>query len=178
MITRLEEERFDTSIIDALVLSHHHFDHIGDISALPSHTKVVCGPGTLKAMQPGYPEDESSTWWSKWFVERDFLELPPTEKTEDWDGSIEEFANPKSAARKWRKVACYDHAVDWFGDGSFWIVETPGVREVLHAIHVMTLIRSTTLLQHCVGHISVLARVTSNPDTCWYSAASSPVECD
>lgn len=129
VIARLHEGNFNSSSIDALVLSHHHFDHVGDLSTLPPHTKVVCGPGTVKAMQPGYPKDESSPWWSKWFEERDFLELPATEKTEDWQGSIAVFANPEKAARRWKKVACYDHAVDWFGDGSLWFVDTPGVSD-------------------------------------------------
>lgn len=127
VMARLAEGNFDMSTIDALVLSHHHFDHIGDISTLPPHAKVICGPGTLQAMQPGYPEDESSPWWSKWFEEHEFLELPSTEIMEKWEGPIAEFATSKKAARKWQKVACYEHAVDWFGDGSLWFVDTPGV---------------------------------------------------
>ncbi|KAJ9105301.1 hypothetical protein QFC21_001669 [Naganishia friedmannii] len=144
VISRLTEKGFNVTEIEALVLSHSHFDHIGDFDTLPSETRVICGPGTLEAMRPGYPEDEQSEWWSKWFEERELVQLPSTDVTDSWTASIGSKLNPRNTGMRWQKLACYEHAVDWFGDGSFWIVNTPG---------------------HRVGHISALARVTSNPDT-------------
>ena len=128
VLDRLTESGFDPSTIDALVLSHQHFDHIGDIGALPKGVDVICGPGTLEKISPGYPADQASPWRGKWLEARDFFELPPTCETRSWDGAIAVCVSPVVVERKWQHLACFDHAVDWFGDGSLWIVDTPGVR--------------------------------------------------
>lgn len=127
VISRLTEKGFNVTEIDALVLSHSHFDHIGDMDSLPTKTRVVCGPGTLEAMRPGYPKNEQSEWWSKWFEEREFLELPSTDIKDIWNSATGSKLNSKNTDMKWQTLACYDNALDWFGDGSFWIVDTPGV---------------------------------------------------
>lgn len=134
VLTRLAEGGFDLSTIDALILSHHHFDHFGAIDALPPGVNIVCGRGTLEEMRPGYPEDGEAPWWSRWFKERTFLELPSTRESQGWDGMIGDCTNPADAERRWQKLGCYDHAVDWFGDGSLWFVDTPGVRQHLDAL--------------------------------------------
>jgi glyoxylase-like metal-dependent hydrolase (beta-lactamase superfamily II) len=128
VLDRLVEGGFDLSTIETLVLSHHHFDHIGDIDALPPQVSVVCGPGTLEEMRPGYPDDQEATWWSRWFKDRKFLEMPSTNASKGWDGPIADCVNPQEVERNWEKLGCHDHAVDWFGDGSLWLVDTPGVR--------------------------------------------------
>jgi glyoxylase-like metal-dependent hydrolase (beta-lactamase superfamily II) len=127
VISRLTEKGFNATEIDALVLSHSHFDHIGDMDSLPRTTQVICGPGTLKAMRPGYPKNEHSEWWSKWFEEREFLELPSTDIKDKWNSATGSKLNSKNTDMKWQTLACYDNALDGFGDGSFWIVDTPGV---------------------------------------------------
>jgi glyoxylase-like metal-dependent hydrolase (beta-lactamase superfamily II) len=33
--------------------SHHHFDHIGDITTFPKTTEIVVGPGFKDAFLPG-----------------------------------------------------------------------------------------------------------------------------
>lgn len=42
------------------LLSHHHWDHVGDMSRLPKETKLVVGPGFMGAFTPGFPVDEHS----------------------------------------------------------------------------------------------------------------------
>lgn len=40
--------------------SHHHFDHIGDITTFPGSTDLIVGPGFKEAFLPGYPADPDS----------------------------------------------------------------------------------------------------------------------
>jgi len=44
----------------------------------------------------------------------------------EWKGEIATVAMP-GRGRKWERVGCFDIGVDWFGDGSFWLIDTPGV---------------------------------------------------
>jgi glyoxylase-like metal-dependent hydrolase (beta-lactamase superfamily II) len=39
--------------IDAIIFSHHHFDHTGDAGRFASSTKLLVGPGYKKAYLPG-----------------------------------------------------------------------------------------------------------------------------
>ena len=48
--------------VSKVILSHSHFDHVGDLSALPKEVEVVVGPGFKKAMMPGYPTNAESTF--------------------------------------------------------------------------------------------------------------------
>ncbi|KAH7154499.1 beta-lactamase-like protein [Fusarium sp. MPI-SDFR-AT-0072] len=97
----LVENNVQPSEIDSVIWSHHHFDHIGDITTFPGSTELVVGPGFKKAFLPGYPAD------------------------------------PDSPIGPFR-------AFDFFGDGSFYLLDTPG---------------------HDIGHLAGLARTTTGPDT-------------
>lgn len=99
--------------------SHCHFDHIGDTAVFPSTTELVVGPGFKDSALPGYPAREDA---------------PVTQ--EDLDG------------RPVREIEFAAHGLhagefpahDFFGDGSFYLLDTPG---------------------HCIGHIAGLARTSS-----------------
>lgn len=102
--------------IEAVVWSHHHWDHTGNVSRFPGSTDLVVGPGFKDAFGEGWPKVEGSGV-----------------RGDDWEG------------RELREVAFDDglkigrlRAVDWFGDGSFYLLDTPG---------------------HAVGHVCGLARV-------------------
>ncbi|KAF8143272.1 hypothetical protein K438DRAFT_1876499 [Mycena galopus ATCC 62051] len=91
--------------VERIVISHLHFDHIGDCRPW------IPGNPTSRTLTASTPMDRTV-----------FL------TAEDFNTSIGPFP----------------HAVDFFGDGSVYIIDTPG---------------------HCAGHVTVLAR-TSN-DGAW-----------
>ncbi|KXJ84709.1 beta-lactamase-like protein [Microdochium bolleyi] len=111
--------------VGAVVWSHHHSDHIGDIRTFPKTTDVVVGPGFTKAFLPGYPNNPNAELHESYFNGRNLLEIDFSEP----DRSLE--------------IGPF-RAFDFFGDGSFYLLDTPG---------------------HDHGHLAGLARTTSSPDT-------------
>ena len=107
--------------INQILWSHHHWDHVGDPTLFPTTTDLVVGPGFKEAFGPGWPSREDA----------------PV-KTVDWEGRnlIEhDFKNGKSL-----KIGRFS-ALDYWGDGSFYVLDTPG---------------------HALGHVSALARVAKD----------------
>jgi glyoxylase-like metal-dependent hydrolase (beta-lactamase superfamily II) len=94
----LKNGGIDLNNLEALVLSHLHFDHFGNPSALPKHVKLVVGPGFKDACMPGYPTNESSPFNDADFEGREVIETP-------FHGKITIGDFP---------------AYDYFGDGSFY----------------------------------------------------------
>lgn len=123
----LEEANFDVvnGSISAIVLSHHHWDHTGDPSTFPSTTELVVGPGFKAAHLPGYPENPNATLLQTDHEGRNVREI-------DFSGESGGF-----------KIGRFN-AHDYFGDGSFYLLDTPG---------------------HSVGHMCGLARTTTDPPT-------------
>ncbi|KAH8897437.1 hypothetical protein GQ53DRAFT_791903 [Thozetella sp. PMI_491] len=105
----LKENGMDLAEIGSVIWSHHHWDHIGDITTFPTSVELVIGPGLKQKYLPGYPTNPDSP-------------LP------------EEYLECAGAFR----------AHDFFGDGSFFLLDAPG---------------------HTTGHLAGLARTTTNPDT-------------
>ncbi|GAB1316386.1 hypothetical protein MFIFM68171_06596 [Madurella fahalii] len=121
----LKENSVDPSEISSIIWSHWHWDHIGDPSTFPETTDLVVGPGFKAAFLPGYPTGPDSPVQERYFKGRKLVEI--------------DFAaqSPPLEAGAFR-------AFDFFGDGSFYLLDTPG---------------------HAVGHLSGLARTTADPDT-------------
>ena len=117
----LAADRVNTKTIDAVVWSHYHWDHVGNIQLFPSSTNVVVGSGFRESFLPGYPTNPSSP-----FYEDDFNGRTIEEITFDGDRSL-----------RIGQLKAYDY----FGDGSFYILHTPG---------------------HTLGHISGLVRTTED----------------
>ncbi|KAI1614118.1 beta-lactamase-like protein [Exophiala viscosa] len=115
----LRDEGVDLSSINSIVWSHWHWDHLGDPSTFPGSTEVVVGPGFKEAFFPGYPAKQDSPVRESDFAGRDVREISFEGKEVLQFGQL--------------------RAVDFFGDGSFYLVDTPG---------------------HAVGHLAGLARTT------------------
>ncbi|EME88601.1 uncharacterized protein MYCFIDRAFT_46199 [Pseudocercospora fijiensis CIRAD86] len=115
----------DGGAIGAIVWSHHHWDHVGNPATFPFSTELVVGPGFKEAHLPAYPTRQDATLLDTDFEGRNTREI-----------SFEKEGNGLKIGRF--------NAFDYFGDGSFYLLDTPG---------------------HSVGHICGLARVSSSPDS-------------
>lgn len=103
--------------LKALILSHWHFDHCGNLAALPKSAKVLVGPGFRDAFLPGFPSKQDSPFHEADFAERDVVEVP--------------FSGDLQIGRF--------QAYDYFCDGSLYILNVPG-----HAVgHISALVRTT-----------------------------------
>ncbi|KAG9074303.1 hypothetical protein FRC06_010783, partial [Ceratobasidium sp. 370] len=106
--------------ISTIVWSHWHWDHTGDPSLFPPSTTLTVGPGFTKGFIPGYPKNPNGGILESAYKDRKVVEI-------SFDKGVQ-LGN--------------FHAFDYFGDGSFYLLHSPG---------------------HAVGHICGLARTT--PDT-------------
>lgn len=93
---------------DATDHSHAHFDHCRPCSGIFPSAKVYFGPGTGEHCSPGHLQDQQTQWDGRFFS--------PTDRTENW----EELSGP------WQPFGAFEHAMDFFGDGSFWVIKAPG----------------------------------------------------
>jgi glyoxylase-like metal-dependent hydrolase (beta-lactamase superfamily II) len=116
--TILEENAIDVDSIEGIIWSHWHWDHTGDPSPFPSSTDVIVGPGFKEAFLPGYPSNPDAV-----ILESDYNGRELRELSFDNEAGI--------------KIGNFN-ALDYFGDGSFYVIDAPG---------------------HAVGHLCALARV-------------------
>jgi glyoxylase-like metal-dependent hydrolase (beta-lactamase superfamily II) len=123
----LDEGHIDIAngAISSIILSHHHWDHTGDPSTFPSSTELVVGPGFKDAHLPGYPENPDATLLKSDYEGRNMREI--------------DFPDGPDGLKIGRFKA---H--DFFGDGSFYLLDAPG---------------------HSIGHMCGLARTTTSPPT-------------
>ena len=118
VIDILQEGGVDLKKVEALLLSHWHFDHCGAPSALPKNVNLVVGPGFKNEFMPGYPSKEESPFHEADFAGREVIEPDFSDKF---------------------KIGDYQ-AYDYFGDSSLFLLNTPG-----HAVgHISALVRTTT----------------------------------
>ncbi|KAJ6488464.1 hypothetical protein C8R47DRAFT_1046454 [Mycena vitilis] len=111
----LEEGGIPLQSIETVFWSHAHFDHVSNMAKFPNTTSLVIGPGTNTSLYPEFPD---STLQASDFAGRHVTVL-------NFDHTNLTFSGLP--------------AVDYFGDGSFYLLDTPG---------------------HLGGHITALARVT------------------
>jgi len=105
MASMLRSRGIPPSSIDAIIWSHNHFDHIGDLSTFPSTTKLIVGPGFKASYFPGYPANPESFIKESDYRDRHVVEVALNEA----DLKIGPF-----------------QAHDLFANGSFYLLVTPG----------------------------------------------------
>ena len=93
-------------------------DHIGDVSRFLPSTNLVVGPGVCSASWPGWPRHDDA----------------PVLHSDAEGRVVREISFEASSL----KIGNFD-AYDFFGDGSFYLLDAPG---------------------HAVGHVCALARTT------------------
>lgn len=103
-------------VVEGVIWSHFHWDHTGDMSKFPKETKLIVGEGFKGAFMPGFPVNPKAHTLESDFEGREVEEL-------DFGSDGLKIGNFK--------------AIDYFGDGSFYLLDTPG---------------------HALGHVNALAR--------------------
>jgi glyoxylase-like metal-dependent hydrolase (beta-lactamase superfamily II) len=103
--------------LNATIWSHWHWDHHGAVEKYHSRTEIVVGPGFKKNFMPGYPTIPDAIFVDANFAHRNVREIEFSD-----DFRIGNF-----------------RAHDYLGDGSFYLLDTPG---------------------HAIGHMCGLARTT------------------
>ncbi|TLS23908.1 hypothetical protein PpBr36_09107 [Pyricularia pennisetigena] len=138
----LEEGGVDPRGIEAVIWSHWHWDHIGNPQSFPETTDLIVGPGFKEAMLPGAPSNPESPIQESDYANRNLREIT--------------FDGPQAL-----KIGNFP-AYDYFGDGSFYLLNSPG---------------------HAIGHLCGLARTTTSPtstfvllggDVCHYAGIFRP----
>ncbi|KAF8998789.1 Metallo-hydrolase/oxidoreductase [Cyathus striatus] len=105
--------------ITNVCLSHCHWDHVGNTSPF-TQCEFIVGGDSKTLFSPGYPLDSKS---------RFAADLLPSDRTH--------FLSPE----EWLPIGPFPRALDFYGDGSLYIIDSPG---------------------HLPGHINILARTSSD----------------
>lgn len=115
----LEKGGLKLDEIKHICLSHVHWDHVGN-PGLFEKAEFIVGKDAHALFQPGYPTDPHSAFPS---------DLLPADRTN--------FVDPS----EWKAIGPFPRALDFFGDGSLYIIDSPG---------------------HLPGHLNVLARTSAD----------------
>lgn len=133
--------------VDWVILSHVHWDHIGTPSLFPKSNFVV-GAGSLDLLR-GCADQSSgghAHFEADLLPEGRVVELPrtatldPPTKTSGTTNGMKRKRNGLVAelrSARWQHLAHFPHTIDFFSDGSLYLIDAPG---------------------HLQGHTNILAR--------------------
>lgn len=114
-----------------MLLAHAIVPTVGTSSDFP-RSKFVVGAGTMHVLANGAgPHYPAEIFNADELPSDRTLELPPA------DPSTACIASKQQTSHQWQQIGPFPAAIDYFGDGSLYIVDTPG---------------------HITGHVSLLAR--------------------
>jgi len=116
----------DPKDVDVQIISHVHYDHTGNPDQFPN-AKYHIGPGSLELIEESTKTEDPN---ENWFTEK----LLPANKS-----LIHQF--PPYSSSEWKPLGPFEKTIDYFGDGSFYIVDSTG---------------------HLPGHINGLVRIGPN----------------
>ncbi|EGO22180.1 hypothetical protein SERLADRAFT_440196 [Serpula lacrymans var. lacrymans S7.9] len=116
----LDKGGFPPEVVEAVVISHLHWDHIGDPAPFSRATFVV-GGACRSLIDSGHPSDPNSEIMTNSIP----LDRARFLASSDFNTSIGPFPR----------------ALDYFGDGSMYIIDAPG---------------------HLAGHLNILARTSAD----------------
>jgi glyoxylase-like metal-dependent hydrolase (beta-lactamase superfamily II) len=118
--------------IGTVILSHVHWDHVGTPSDF-TNAEFIVGSGTLHLLANGGGPLYPAEIFNPNELPRDRTrELPPArdeDKTKAYSQQIK---------HAWKPLAGFPAAIDYFDDGSLYIIDAPG---------------------HLTGHVNLLARI-------------------
>ncbi|TVY25666.1 Cytochrome P450 monooxygenase [Lachnellula hyalina] len=91
---------------------HAHWDHCRPIDTEFPAACAFFGPGTAEHCSPGHLASEDAKDTVQW----DGRYFDSLRQTQNW----KEFSGP------WVRFGAFEKAMDFFGNGSFWIIQAPG----------------------------------------------------
>ncbi|KAF2099881.1 Metallo-hydrolase/oxidoreductase [Rhizodiscina lignyota] len=110
---QLRDRGVEPKQVDTVIFSHAHWDHCRPFTKEFPNARAYFGPGTKRHCSPGHLENgeaSSNVQWDGRFFDID------GRATEPWS----ELEGP------WKKFDPFHNAMDFFGDGSVWIIQAPG----------------------------------------------------
>ncbi|KAF2827645.1 hypothetical protein CC86DRAFT_369733 [Ophiobolus disseminans] len=144
--------------VKAVIFSHMHFDHVGDgAQAGFDKAQMWIGPTCCTYARPGYPIDphaptltstlptDGSRKIVEYYVPDDMLPAGDKRKGKVMDALKKGLYNGTDLKKPdWIGLGAFDRAFDVWGNGSAYLIDAPG---------------------HSAGHLMMLIRTTSSPDS-------------
>jgi len=100
------------------------------------NSKFIMGSGTLYTVKHGAPHYPSSMFEKEPLPLDRTTEFPPAPNSQAKDLAC---SQSQQTSHKWEPISTIKHAIDFFGDGSVYVIDAPG---------------------HLQGHVNLLARIS------------------